>query len=105
MGAGPDRLSKRVPFSLLFRLCEQAPLGRGLHQIRIIDIALLKECLGQEIGGQLLEGLFEEAGRIGVPVSIHVEANNPALHLYRRLGFRILNQNGPYDLMERPPAL
>lgn len=37
VGVGPDRLYKRVPFSLLFRLCSQAPLGRGLHQIQHPD--------------------------------------------------------------------
>lgn len=80
-------------------------VARWPDQIRIIDIALLTEYRRQGIGAQLLEDLIEEAGRKGLPVGIHVEINNPALRLYERLGFRILNENGPYYLMERPPGL
>jgi hypothetical protein len=32
-------------------------------------------------------------------VSIHVEANNPAMTLYRRLGFTHVDTNGVYHLM------
>ena len=35
-----------------------------------------------------------------LPVRIHVEANNPAMGLYKRLGFRQIDTNGVYWLME-----
>ena len=33
-------------------------------------------------------------------VRIHVERNNPALHLYERLGFRQIGDTGVYLLLE-----
>jgi hypothetical protein len=32
-------------------------------------------------------------------VTIHVEKNNPAMRLYRRLGFTAVEDKGVYDLM------
>ena len=32
-------------------------------------------------------------------MTIHVEKNNPAMRLYRRLGFRTEEDKGVYDLM------
>ncbi len=32
-------------------------------------------------------------------MSIHVERYNPAMRLYRRLGFATVEDNGIYDLM------
>ena len=80
-------------------------VARWPDQVRIMDIALLTEYRRQGIGAQLLEGLIREADGNGLPLSIHVEIDNPALHLYDRLGFRVLKENGPYYLMERPAAL
>jgi hypothetical protein len=37
MGVGPDKLYKRVPFSLLFRVCGAGPLGHGLFQLQHPD--------------------------------------------------------------------
>jgi hypothetical protein len=37
-------------------------------------------------------------------VTIHVEANNPAMTLYRRLGFRHLDTNAVYHLMRWEPS-
>jgi hypothetical protein len=37
-------------------------------------------------------------------VSIHVEKNNPAWRLYARLGFKVVEHKGVYDLMEWRPA-
>ena len=34
---------------------------------------------------------------------IHVEHNNPAMRLYKRLGFRKIDDNGIYHLMEWSP--
>ena len=69
-------------------------------QYRIIDIALLPEARGRGIGGAILTDLLAMAAAAGKAVSIHVEKNNPALALYRRLGFAITEDKGVYDLME-----
>lgn len=69
-------------------------------EIRVVDIALLPEYRGQGIGRSLLEEVLEQAAARGVVVRIHVEKGNPALRLYRRLGFRVVNDAGVYWLME-----
>lgn len=78
-------------------------LDRRAEEIRIVDIALLAEHRGAGIGGHLLGAILAEAGAAGLPVRIHVEKTNPALSLYRRLGFRELEDKGVYHLMEWRP--
>lgn len=68
-------------------------------QHRIIDIAFLPEHRGKGFGEALLRDLMDEAAAAGKAVSIHVEKNNPAMRLYRRLGFTTAEDKGVYDLM------
>ena len=72
-------------------------------EIRIIDIALLDDCRGRGIGSQLLYNVLARGQALGVPVRIHVEKNNPALHLYHRLRFRVIEDQGVYYFMEWQP--
>ena len=74
------------------------------RQIRIVDIALLPEFRNQGIGTTILRGLITKADISGRILSIHVEAYNPALNLYKRLGFIQKDQTGIYFYMERPPT-
>lgn len=87
--------------------CDGRPAGRlYVHRrpaaLHILDIALLPESRGAGIGTVLLERLFGEAAGSGKPVSIHVEKQNPAMRLYRRLGFVEIEDVGLYLLMQRP---
>jgi ribosomal protein S18 acetylase RimI-like enzyme len=66
---------------------------------RIIDIALLPDHRGLGLGEALLRDLLDEAVAAGRGVSIHVEKQNPAMRLYRRLGFTTAEESGVYDLM------
>lgn len=80
-------------------------VDRRPDELRIIDIALLPEYRGQGIGSAILVALQDEAacrdqGRV---VRIHVEHMNPALRLYRRLGFYEIENQGIYKLMEWRP--
>jgi ribosomal protein S18 acetylase RimI-like enzyme len=79
-------------------------LDRRADEIRIVDIALLPEHRGAGIGSSLLRGILAEAARTGKAVTIHVEHNNPALRLYRRLGFTPIGDAGVYTLMEWRPG-
>lgn len=79
-------------------------VDRWTKEIRIVDIALLPEYRNAGIGTTLLKGILEEATQAGKPVSIHVERFNPALHLYERLGFSTISENGVYYLMEWVPG-
>jgi GNAT superfamily N-acetyltransferase len=74
-------------------------LDRGAHEHRVIDIALLPEHRGHGLGAAIMRDLMDEAGRAGKRLSIHVEKFNPAMHLYRRLGFQTVEDKGVYDLM------
>jgi ribosomal protein S18 acetylase RimI-like enzyme len=81
------------------------PIGRLYQEewrseIRIIDIALLPEYRGKGIGTRLLKDIQATARKKGLAVSIHVEHNNPALSLYRRLGFVKISEEGVYWLMK-----
>jgi ribosomal protein S18 acetylase RimI-like enzyme len=84
---------------------ENKPVGRlyvhrRKNEIRIVDITLLPEFRSQKIGSTLLKEILEEGKNRNLPVTIHVERFNPALHLYERLGFRQVEDKGVYYLME-----
>jgi ribosomal protein S18 acetylase RimI-like enzyme len=89
---------------------EGAPIGRlyvywnDPKDVRIVDIALVPEACGQGIGGELIRGVQERAAAIDKSVSIHVEQFNPALRLYRRLGFEHVSEFGVYYLMRWQPT-
>jgi ribosomal protein S18 acetylase RimI-like enzyme len=71
--------------------------------IRIIDIALLPEFRNRGVGTMLLRQLFDECATSTRTLSIHVEQFNPALRMYRRLGFVPIEERTPYLLMEWRP--
>ncbi|GAB4527171.1 MAG: GNAT family N-acetyltransferase [Roseibium sp.] len=77
-------------------------LERWSGEHRIIDIALLPEVRGGGIGNAILLDLIDEANAAGKSLSIHVEKENPAMRLYRRLGFETREDKGVYDLLAHP---
>jgi ribosomal protein S18 acetylase RimI-like enzyme len=74
-------------------------VARWPRELRIVDIALAPEYRNAGIGTGLIRDLIAEARAAGVPVTIHVESFNPALRLYERLGFRLVEDKGMYRLM------
>jgi len=74
-------------------------IDRNAREHSVIDIALLPEHRSQGLGGALMRDLMDEADRAGKPLTIYVEKFNPAMRLYRRLGFRTIEDKGVYDLM------
>lgn len=75
-------------------------VDRRSGAIHIIDIALLPEHRGAGLGTSLLKELMAEAEAGGKKVTIYVEKFNPALSLYRRLGYQHVEELGVYYLME-----
>jgi GNAT superfamily N-acetyltransferase len=75
-------------------------VNRSRKEILIVDIALLPEYRGAGIGGALLSDLLAEAAETNRPVTIHVDKFNPALRLYRRLGFQVAQDDGADWRME-----
>lgn len=89
-------------------LVDGVPAGRlYLHrrpaEIRLVDITLLPEARGAGLGTSILRDLLAEGQAAGKPVTIHVEIYNPAMRLYERLGFRPVEDRGPYRLLEWQP--
>lgn len=92
-----------------FLVVEQAsvPIGRFYlcrfaHEIRVMDIALVEARRNAGIGTRLMRALLGVADAEGRSVTLHVEPDNPAQHLYRRLGFDLIEQRGVYDFLGRP---
>ena len=95
-------------FSLV--LDDGEPIGRLYvdrreDEHRLIDIALLSSHRGRGLGGSLMKDVLDEAASVGKAVRIHVEQNNPARHLYDRLGFEKIEDQGVYDLLEWQPEV
>lgn len=90
-------------------LVEGEPAGRLYVErreflIRVVDIAIAPAFRGRGAGTALLAGVIAEASAAGKVVELHVEASNPALRLYRRLGFVQTDAVAPYLRMQwRPP--
>lgn len=87
---------------------EGEPIGRlwideWRDQIRLVDVALMPEHRRGGIGTSLVRAVLARGQAAGKPVTIHVEAFNPALHLYQRLGFEKVDTNGVYYLMRWSP--
>jgi ribosomal protein S18 acetylase RimI-like enzyme len=80
-------------------------LDRRADELRLIDIALMPKARNQGLGEALLRDLLDEGRELGTPVRIHVEKFNPAMRLYLRLGFTIVEDRGLYQFMEWRPAL
>jgi ribosomal protein S18 acetylase RimI-like enzyme len=78
-------------------------VARWPDELRIIDIALLAPFQGRGIGTRLLQQIQAEAAGVGKAVRIHVERFNPALNLYARLGFRLVEDRGTYLFLEWSP--
>lgn len=89
-------------------LINDQPVGRTLidrsgAEFRLIDIALLPNVRGQGLGTRLIEQLLGEARVSNATVGLQVRVNNPALHLYKRLGFSVCQDNGVDLVMQWTP--
>ncbi len=78
-------------------------VDRREDEHRIVDIALMPDQRGQGTGGRIMKDLLDEAADAGKIVRIHVEHDNPAMHLYERLGFKKIGDTEVYFLMEWNP--
>jgi ribosomal protein S18 acetylase RimI-like enzyme len=76
-------------------------LERTSAEIRLMDVALLPAVRGQGVGSALMHALLAAGDQAGLPVSLHVEPFNPAMRLYRRLGFDDVETRGYYQFMKR----
>lgn len=78
-------------------------LSRRQTCLHIVDISLLPAWRGRGFGATLLRALHENARIDSKSVTIFVEKFNPALRLYRRLGFTEIADHEVYLEMEWLP--
>ena len=69
--------------------------------IHLIDITLLPPFRGKGIGTSLMNDLVRRSGKTKKKIALHVIPSNPALRLYKRLGFVHISNNGMHYYMER----
>jgi len=71
----------------------------------LVDISVMEKRRGAGIGTRVVLALCMEAQMMGKNVQLHVSVTNPrAAELYKRLGFRPIEQTETDTLMERTPA-
>ena len=67
----------------------------------VIQLFLLPEHQGRQIGRRCMLLIMEEARQLGLPVRLRVMKVNPrALAFYERLGFTCTGETDTHDLME-----
>jgi ribosomal protein S18 acetylase RimI-like enzyme len=86
------------------------PVGRlyvdvRVTHIHVIDIALLPGVRGQGVGTALMRALQDYARDLAMGLDLFVEKFNPALRLYRRLGFAGIADHDVQIEMEWLPQL
>ncbi|SOY46834.1 putative acetyltransferase protein [Cupriavidus taiwanensis] len=89
-------------FLLMLRHGE--PIGRLYLQhnagsLHVIDLSLLPGHQNRGIGSGVLAAVQALAASAGKTVDLHVQGHNRAQALYRRLGFRTVQDNGIYRRM------
>lgn len=96
----------RFPSAELLAIVERStPIGRlyitrESDEFRILDITLLPRFRERGIGTSVLTSILKLAHREHMPVCAYVERYNPAIRLFRRLGFRQMRNVGITYQME-----
>ncbi len=85
----------------------EIPIGRLYvaelaDEIRIIDITILTEFRGKNIGTGLIEEILHDADNKNKVVQIYLETTNQSANLFARLGFVPIADDGVYQLWRKP---
>ncbi|TFB14676.1 GNAT family N-acetyltransferase [Filobacillus milosensis] len=68
--------------------------------LTLVDISLLPKFRGSGIGTKLIKELQHEAAKNKISIRLTVRPDNPALKLYKRLGFHVIDGNDINIYME-----
>jgi ribosomal protein S18 acetylase RimI-like enzyme len=79
-------------------------VDRSGDAIHLIDIAILSEYRNRTFGAILLERLLAEGTACDRAVELSVFKENPAIRLYKRLGFSSMNEDSAYIRMRKLPS-
>lgn len=80
-------------------------IHRSTTELRLVDISILPEFRGRGIGSFYLTRLAGEARLADLPFRLHVFKGSRPWHLYQRLGFQKIGEDGPYEHLELPAGL
>jgi N-acetylglutamate synthase-like GNAT family acetyltransferase len=83
------------------------PIGRLYSaelddEIRIIDLTILTEFRGRNIGTGLIEEILRDANIKNKVVQIYLETHSQSANLFARLGFVSVADDGVYRLWRKP---
>jgi ribosomal protein S18 acetylase RimI-like enzyme len=79
---------------------------RQPHRLWLRRIQLLPDSQGRGIGAAILRAILAQGRQAGLPVFLRVRRENPAVRLYRRLGFRVMAQDETkYEMTAEPDKL
>ena len=82
-----------------------AGFGRVAEEVPELAAALDPACRGRGVGTRLLRAMLRLLADEGYPaVSLSVQKANPAVRLYRRLGFRVVREHPEEYVMVCVPA-
>lgn len=98
-----DNRSGQAIGAVWLRLFPPTQPGYGYIRADIpeLSIALLPEYRGRGIGTDLLKHLIDEARQIYPALSLSVSPGNPAVRLYKRLGFEVINRQATSLTMKK----
>jgi ribosomal protein S18 acetylase RimI-like enzyme len=85
-----------------YRLFKAATPGYGFvdEETPELTIAVVPSCRGKGYGAELLTALLDRARADGYPrISLSVESDSPAVHLYERHGFEKVAERGGASVM------
>lgn len=74
------------------------------EELRIINISILPLFQGEGIGTEILRKLLTDATRKKLQATLEVDKSNPAINLYRRLGFTEYQDGQLKTLMKYPTS-
>ena len=85
---------------------DEKPIGRLYvaelaDEIRIIDITILTEFRGKNIGTSLIEEILHDADKKNKAVQIYLETDNQSANLFARLSFVPVTDDGIYQLWRK----
>lgn len=91
----PEALFQKITF-------EDKNIGRLYiceleNEIRIIDLTISHEFRGRGFGTEIISDILQTAAK---PVRIYLENFNSSAGLFKRLGFRLISDEGIYHLLE-----
>ena len=82
-----------------------AGFGRVAEGVPELAVALDPACRGRGVGTRLLRAMLRLLADEGYPaVALSVQKANPAVRLYRRLGFRVVREHPEEYVMVCVPA-